>query len=642
MHERLTDPDLLQGQMEPIHAAATRVVLASLVPAIQVAWADGTIQERERALILKLADESGLAADAEAMERITGWLATPPSDEEMRTALAELRELDQASTDASSHSARVLEWARAVARADGGILGFGAINRDERAVLGELEAALGPSTPASEDRSSAARHLRALEVMRDLLTERLAADTKHVDLVPKGVTSMWPQPSPWDPERMPPTVLGIPESEYRDFMTKIIGRYVSSVQSGWWSAIRVAVDKPGVAPMDDRELARLMYETPFSRFLVPTLDPIDETRFADVLAGARARGKLFKVDQSHLASWRALPGMHVAATVGLFALDGGVLTPIAIAVGEHVLTPRDGQAWARARYFLVQGCSLTLVIGIHPFLHFPMDSVIGVSREVFDDAHPIGRLIEAHAYLHLPLDYGVRWNARSVAHNHQQEVYTPFPARREDVFRGVADCYAGIAGNSAFPGFRYPMRAPDFPGAYCLFLAAYYEVVLRFTRRLVTLQPLDAALRRWASVLSETLPGFPSAEAIADPETLARALAGYVHSVSIWHSAEHHAYASEPVTLVPQRLRVPPPTGSTPDVSATEWLRGSDIARQEMARRMFYEAHTVRSILEVDYGFTDPERKRAARDFQSELRACDAAMPRKFIELSRIACSLQF
>jgi tellurite resistance protein len=640
MHERLTDPDLLLGQMEPIHAAASSVVLASLLPAIQVAWADGTIQERERALILKLADESGLAADAEAMARITGWLATPPTDQEMRLALDELRALDPS----HEQGGRVLEWAQAVARADGGILGFGAISKDERAVLGELEAALGPRAPASEDRSSAARHLGALEVMRDLLAERLAADTQHVELVPKGVTSMWPQPSPWDPDRMPPTVLGVPEDEYRDFMTKIIGRYVASVQSGWWSAVRLAVDAPGVAPMDDRELARLIYETPFSRFLVPSLDPVDERRFAGTLAGPRPPGVLYKVDLSHLASWRPLPGLFVAGTVGLFALEGSTLTPLAIAVGEHVARPGDGESWARARYFLVSGCSVTVVIGIHPFLHFPMDSVIGVSREVFDEAHPIGRLIEAHAYLHLPLDYGVRWNARSVAHNHQQEIYTPFPVRREDVFRGVGDCYAGIAGNSGFPGFRYPMSAPSFPGEYCRFLAAYYDVVLRFTRRLVAMQPGgDASVTRWASVLAETMPGFPSADdAMRDPEILARALAGYVHAVSIWHSAEHHAYAAEPVTLVPQRLRVPPPTGKDARIPPTDWLRGSDIARQEMARRMFYEAHTVRSILEVDYGFTDPEHERAAREFQSELRACDASLPRRYIELARIACSLQF
>ena len=114
------------------------------------------------------------------------------------------------------------------------------------------------------------------------------------------------------------------------------------------------------------------------------------------------------------------------------------------------------------------------------------------------------------------------------------------------------------------------------------------------------------------------------------------------NSVSIWHSAEHHAYAAEPVTRVPQRLRVPEPVGNDPEIPRAEWLRPTDIVRQEMARRMFYEAHTVRSILHLDYGFEEPALRAAAEDFRDALRECDRAQPRRYIEVERIACSLQF
>lgn len=442
---------------------------------------------------------------------------------------------------------------------------------------------------------------------------------------------------------MPPAVYGVPEAEHRDFMGKIIARYVRSLREGWYEIVRVIAAHPGVAPMDDAELCRLVLQTPFSRFLVPALDEADRHLFAADLPAAERLGAVYKVDHSHLASWTALPRLRVAPTVGLFSLRDDRLHPVAISVRGRVFRPGDGESWARARYFLIQSCSITLVIGVHPFLHFPMDSVIGVSREVFPPEHVLARVIEAHSYLHLPLDYGVSFNARSVAHNHQREIYAPYPVRREDVFHGIADCYSGIAGNSAYPGFRYPMAAPAFPGTYCQFLGRYYDTVLAFCRRIAAhVAPDDPLVTRWGAALADLLPGFPSPESLRNPETLARAVAGFIHSVSVWHSAEHHAYAKEPVNRVPQRLRVDEPTGNDPPVPPEQWLRRVDIARQEMARRMFYEAHTVRRILDVDYGFEDPVLRAVAADFLADLRACDRAQAHRYIDLERIACSLQF
>jgi hypothetical protein len=51
-----------------------------------------------------------------------------------------------------------------------------------------------------------------------------------------------------------------------------------------------------------------------------------------------------------------------------------------------------------------------------------------------------------------------------------REVYAPFPAKAEHIFRGMADVYAGLPGNSAYPGFRYPLGPPAFFGEYPRFL----------------------------------------------------------------------------------------------------------------------------------------------------------------------------
>ncbi len=629
----LVAPQLLAAQMEAVHAASAGITVFSLLPAIQVAWADGTIQKEERELILGLMAESGLTQNAAAVARLTAWLESPPSAGDTAEAVASLR------GGFPGRENRAMQWARAVAQAEGGLLGFGAISAAERRQLAWLDSALNPAEETSQELWEG-----AFEVLLDLLDDWRNADTRHVNLVPPGEQAMWPQPSPLGATRMPPAVFGVPRRDYDEFLDKIIRRYVHSLTSGWWSAVRLAHEQPGVAPMDDRELARLVFETPFSRFLTPTLDPPDRLLFADWLPVTEARGALYKIDFSHLASWKPLPGIQLAPTVALFALDEGRLRPLAIAVRGRLFRPEDGESWARARYFLLQGCSLSLSVGIHGFLHFPMDSVIAVTREALPPSHPIAQLIEAHSYLHLPLNYGVLWNVRSVAHNHQNEVYTPFPARREHVFQGVSDFYGGIEGNSGYPGFRYPMAAPEFPGPYALFLRNYYEVVLAFCRDIARALPAaaDPALDRWGDTLSGILPGFPAATALREPETLARALAGFVFSVSIWHCSEHHGYAAEPVNRVPQRLRVPEPVGNDLPVPPAQWTRRVDLVRQELARRMFYDAHTLRSITEVHYGFTDPAMQRAARDFFEALGACDRAQPRRYLPLDRLACSLQF
>lgn len=651
---KMTKRELLRDQLEPLEAASSNVAMLSLIPAIQVAWADGMVQDKERELILALAASEGLASDASAMERIARWLAAPPSDAEVEDMLGELRQSVSGGDGARNDEelvGKMVAWARAVARADGGVLGIGAVGSEEARTLEWLESALDPEraleevggVPSRRTRPASAPGASGLAVMRDLLVERAdAARGDHVDLVPKDVDSMWPRSCPLYADRMPPAVFGIPEDEYRAFTSKIVTRYVRSLTLGTRHALRAAVTD-AVSVIDDRELGALVYNTPFSRFLVPSLDPVDEQRFAASLPKARRLGTPYKLDLSHIGNLEPLPDVMLSPTVALFAATPTALEPIAIAVGEHVFEPDAGESWARARLFVLSGCSLSLVAGIHSSLHFPMDSVIAVSREALPGRHPVARLVEAHAYLQLPLDYGVRWNVRSVAWNNQREIYTPFPTSGRGVFRGFSDYYAGIGGNSGYPAYRYPMAAPDFPGPYCDFLRAYYGVVLAFCRRVAGKVQRDAPeLTRWGGALHDLLPGFPAPDGLRDEEVLARAMAGFVHTVSIWHSTEHHVYGSLPVRKVPQRLRVPPPKGGDTPIAADRWIRPTDVFRQEMARQMFYEAHTVRSILEVDYAFTEPELRTAADDFFDALRACDRAQPQRFIELERIACSIQF
>lgn len=106
-----------------------------LVPIIQVAWADNQIQDDEREQILEMASTAGI--DGGAHEFLELLLAERPSDlffERTNKVIAHLL-----ASDSSGHEAEdLLERAKQVASASGGILGFGKVSSDEKALLEQL------------------------------------------------------------------------------------------------------------------------------------------------------------------------------------------------------------------------------------------------------------------------------------------------------------------------------------------------------------------------------------------------------------------------------------------------------------------------------------------------------------------------
>ena len=57
---------------------------------------------------------------------------------------------------------------------------------------------------------------------------------------------------------------------------------------------------------------------------------------------------------------------------------------------------------------------------------------------------------------------------------------------------------------------------------------------------------------------------------------------------------------------------------------------------------MFYQDTPVRSVLDVQYGFSEPALATAQSQFFDELRACERAQPVPYIPLARMACSIQY
>ena len=106
---------------------AETLAAVSLVPLIQVAWADGNLAEQERCEILSAAKEDGMSEDQPAFQLLGQWLERAPNSRlsaawnDYISALAQVLSLD---------AMKVLKqnlWRRAcaVAEAEGGILYVG-------------------------------------------------------------------------------------------------------------------------------------------------------------------------------------------------------------------------------------------------------------------------------------------------------------------------------------------------------------------------------------------------------------------------------------------------------------------------------------------------------------------------------------
>jgi hypothetical protein len=118
----------------------------SLVPLVEVAWADGNVDDDERGAILNAAESMGLGQQGEAGKLLDSWLAEQPGSEmltawkEYVAALCETLDVDEKARLKQD----LLGRARSVAEAAGGFLGLGnKVSKSEQAKLDELDKAFG-------------------------------------------------------------------------------------------------------------------------------------------------------------------------------------------------------------------------------------------------------------------------------------------------------------------------------------------------------------------------------------------------------------------------------------------------------------------------------------------------------------------
>mgnify|MGYP001813284008 FL=1 len=126
---------LLDGGFEPATVAAL-----VLIPAVFVAWADGSVTPNERQAVMSAALQRGLEDQPMAMKMVDRWLQSHPPRalwklwKEYSVALrkAVSPEIAEKLTD------EIVRQCKVVAEASGGTLGFGKVSKAEQEILDEI------------------------------------------------------------------------------------------------------------------------------------------------------------------------------------------------------------------------------------------------------------------------------------------------------------------------------------------------------------------------------------------------------------------------------------------------------------------------------------------------------------------------
>ena len=120
------------------------ISLLHLVPLVQMAWAEGNVSMRERDLIIEAARARGIESGSPADAQLQGWLAARPSEALFSATLRAIGAMIASRPDQEREAGTrdLMSYLTSIASASGGVLGFGAVSDQERAVLARVTAEL--------------------------------------------------------------------------------------------------------------------------------------------------------------------------------------------------------------------------------------------------------------------------------------------------------------------------------------------------------------------------------------------------------------------------------------------------------------------------------------------------------------------
>jgi len=127
---------LVELEIEPV-----TMVAFSLVPLVEVAWADGEIQAKERDAIIQAAIEGGVEEGSPTCDLLRNWLKMKPDPKLLEVWKGYMEVLKDSLGERSRAQLKsgTMGRARAVAEAAGGFLGVASISAAEKKMIEELE-----------------------------------------------------------------------------------------------------------------------------------------------------------------------------------------------------------------------------------------------------------------------------------------------------------------------------------------------------------------------------------------------------------------------------------------------------------------------------------------------------------------------
>lgn len=135
----VADPKLLD-RLVALQVRGETMAAFWLYPLIEVAWADGKLDRRERDAILEAAVAGGIAKGSAGYEALEAGMADGPTEAKRKVWFAYARDL-AARLDANERRLvrdDLLHRARVVAEASGGILGVAKVSANEQRVLDQI------------------------------------------------------------------------------------------------------------------------------------------------------------------------------------------------------------------------------------------------------------------------------------------------------------------------------------------------------------------------------------------------------------------------------------------------------------------------------------------------------------------------
>jgi hypothetical protein len=507
-----------------------------------------------------------------------------------------------------------------------------------------------------------------------------------------GRNGPWPQPSADHPLGMAAEVSRPISQEQKDWhrqaeRSENRARMRSNLRSAY-----NAVTRGRARHMSDALFTEQLTTTAYCRYLREIAPERLDIRFHEALGRVSGDTRYYCCDFTPMQDVVPYAKVWVAPTVTLFARDNASdsMRPIAIRIGHLegkgpdrgweyiVLTPDDTEAWALAKYFVVQGAAHMTALSGHASIHFPLDIVNAVTKSALPTDHTLFKLLVPHSRMALAMNYAVLETGGTNVSALGGESYAPYCASTRSLGVLGAAGYLGhphrssIYDNAATPGrahpaWRYPLTPTelDAPSHYGHVLRAYHHAIRGFVREVVGemqassdtdkgQEELDY-IRRWAHHIAHWLPGFPDAHDIMEPDEdgdpyLVAVVTSYIFQASVVHSLEHKSLYQRDPRQTPLRVRVPPPhSRMMKRVRGRRIMNGRDVFRATRAFDMFYRpAKSALLLKDVDYGFEGGYLRGVAIAFRGALNDAEQRLElegidlRKYISLGEITASIEY